>query len=346
MTEPDIWREHLLAASELATSQDAPHGPNPRVGCIIVDSAGTVVGRGFHRGAGSAHAEVMALQQAGERSRGGTAVVTLEPCNHVGRTGPCTQALLAAGIRRVVYGQSEPSDRGGAVVLDRSGVEVIGPFPDGQWQLINIEWTHFQRTGLPFVTLKMAMSLDGRVGLPGNRPSRITGQAAHAWTHRLRSQVGAVMVGSGTALADNPLLTARDESGRALPRQPLRVVVGRRQLPGNLALVAQPGEWLHLQERDLLAALGKLADRDVWHVLVEGGPTLAAALLDCEVVDRLAWFIAPQVLGAGPVSLPIPLPVTDLQVVQVQQIGEDVLVIANPRKRSQPVEESLIGLGH
>jgi diaminohydroxyphosphoribosylaminopyrimidine deaminase/5-amino-6-(5-phosphoribosylamino)uracil reductase len=239
---------------------------------------------------------------------------------------------LAAGINRVVYGQAEPSERGGAPALLSSGVEVIGPFPDGEWQQLNTQWTHFQRTGQPFVTLKMAMSLDGRVGGPGNRPLRITGNAARAWTHQLRSQVGAVMVGTGTALADDPLLTVRDESGHAAPNQPLRVVIGSRPLPEDLALKRQPGEWLHLQDTDLQAALRHLAGREAWHVLVEGGPTLATALLERRLVDRVAWFIAPKIVGAGPVSLPFRLPQTHLRVVQVQQIGEDVLVIADPRQ--------------
>lgn len=331
MSDDDRWREYLSAAAQLAVSEDAPCGPNPRVGCIVLDRDGQVVGRGYHRGAGTVHAEVMALGEAGERSRGGTAIVTLEPCAHIGRTGPCTDALIAAGINRVIFGQAEPSDRGGATSLTQRGVEVIGPFGDGDWQLINREWSHFQRTGRPFVTLKMAMSMDGRVGRPGNRPLRITGNAAQAWTHRLRSQVGAVLVGTGTALADDPLLTARDATGQALPDQPLRVVLGARELPPNLSLMRQPGTWLHLRNRDLMAALQELAARDTWHLLVEGGPTLAGALLEAELVDRLVWFIAPQLLGAGPVSLPVQLRVTDLAIEQVQRIGEDVLVIANPK---------------
>lgn len=334
MSDDERWREHLNAAVQLAISDDAPFGPNPRVGCIVLDQDGNLVGRGYHRGAGAAHAEVMALGEAGERSRGGTAIVTLEPCAHVGRTGPCTEALLAAGISRVVYGQAEPSDRGGAGALSQAGVQVIGPFGDGDWQLINIEWSHFQRTGRPFVTLKMAMSMDGRVGLPGHRPLRITGNAAQAWTHRLRSQVGAVLVGTGTALADDPLLTARDATGLALPVQPLRVVMGARDLPADLSLTQQPGAWLHLRNRDLLGALQDLAAREVWHLLVEGGPTLAGALLEAELVDRLVWFIAPQVLGAGPVSLPVLQQVAHLVVEQVQCIGEDVLVIARPKTAS------------
>jgi len=330
VNDEEQWRRYLDEAAKLAAASDAPHGPNPRVGCVVLDRNGQVVGRGYHRGAGTAHAEVMALQEAGERASGGTAIVTLEPCAHVGRTGPCTKALLLAGVRRVLYGQAEPSNRGGAAELRSGGVDVIGPFPDGDWQQLNTEWTHFQCTGRPFVTLKMAMSLDGRVGLPGNRPLRITGEAARVWTHRLRAQVGAVLIGSGTAVADDPLLTVRDAFGQAMAKQPLRVVIGERPLPENLALMQQPGNWVHLQDRDLSAALAWLAARDVWHVLVEGGPTLATALLADGLVDRLAWFVAPQVVGAGPVTLPEQLPVTHLQVSEVQQIGEDVLVIAKP----------------
>ncbi len=332
-SESEHWRTYLRSATELALSPDAPHGPNPRVGCLIVDPTGAIVGRGFHRGAGTAHAEVDALHQAGERSRGATAVVTLEPCAHVGRTGPCTQALIDAGIAQVVYGQAEPSARGGATALQEAGISVLGPFPDGEWQSVNTEWTHFQCRGRPYVTLKMAMSLDGRVGLPGPTPLRITGAAARRWTHQLRSQVGAVLVGTGTACCDDPLLTVRDEEDHPADTQPLRVVVGERELPSELSLTEAPGPWMHLRTHDLVQVLDQLAALEVWHVLVEGGPTLARAFLDAGLVDRVAWFIAPKLVGVGPVSLPpgLPgIPAVHLQVSEVRQIGEDVLVIGHP----------------
>lgn len=330
MRSPDVdrWQAHMARAIELAQSPMAPRSANPRVGCVILDVAGQVVGEGFHRGAGSVHAEVVALQQAGAHARGGTAVVSLEPCRHVGRTGPCTQALLEAGITRVVFAQADPTLRagGGGRVLDAAGVEVIGGVLADQAERVNRAWTHWQRTGRPLVTAKCAMSMDGRVAGPHGQPIGITGPAAHAWMHQFRSEVDAICIGTGTARTDDPRLTARDPSGALYPRQPLRVVIGERGVPAGARLSDGPAPALVLPTRDLGFVLDELSRRQIQHVLIEGGPTLCTAFLRAGLVDEVLWWVAPRILGSGPLALDALTTPVDVDVSDLEWIGEDVLL--------------------
>jgi diaminohydroxyphosphoribosylaminopyrimidine deaminase/5-amino-6-(5-phosphoribosylamino)uracil reductase len=311
----------------LHLAESTPYGPNPRVGCVIVDDRGAVVGEGWHRGAGTAHAEVAALAAAGERSRGATAVVTMEPCRHTGRTGPCTEALLAAGIVRVVFGQADPTEvgGGGAAVLQAAGVEVVGGVRAAEAERLNREWTVAVQRGRPFVTWKCATSLDGRVGDGG--PTSLTGPEAQREVHRLRARVGAIVIGTGTALIDDPALTVRlppEEPGHAA--RPLRVVVGRRPIPAGARVLDDTAPTLLLDERDPRSVLAALAERDVRHVLLEGGPTLAAAFLAAGCVDRIDWYVTPVLLGDGPVALP-PGAFAGVAVEEVTVLGEDVRVV-------------------
>ena len=325
------WDEAMRRAVALATDPEAPRGVNPRVGCVIVDTDGIVVGEGFHRGAGTAHAEVVALGRAGSRARGSTAVVTLEPCRHTGRTPPCTMALLDAGVARVVFGLADPTAiaGGGGEDLRRQGIEVISGVLAEECAAVNREWLHVQRNHRPFVTAKTAMSLDARVADASGGPTAITGAAARAWVHRLRESVGAVLVGTRTVVIDDPRLTARGPNDEALARQPLRVVMGRSDIPEAAALRRAPGRWLQVRSRDPHAVLRELARHDVHHVLLEGGPTILRAFLDAGLVDEACWFIAPVLLGGGPFALPgLSTPVQP-RFVRLQAIGEDVLVIAS-----------------
>jgi diaminohydroxyphosphoribosylaminopyrimidine deaminase/5-amino-6-(5-phosphoribosylamino)uracil reductase len=322
------WDAYMRQALDLAVSPDAPRGENPRVGCVLVDATGTVVGAGYHRGAGTPHAEVVALEAAHGRTLGATAVVTLEPCRHVGRTGPCTEALISAGISRVVFAQPDPTALagGGAANLADAGIEVIGGVCADDALEVNRAWTHVQVTGRPLVTLKCAMSLDGRVAGPGGEPIAITGPAARALSHRLRSEVDAIAVGTGTALVDDPHLTARDAEGRPVARQPLRVIVGEREIPSSLHVLDDAAASLHLRTRSPREVVEALRDRGVHHLLIEGGPTLATAFLEAGLVDEVMWFIAPRLLGSGPISLarlthPVPVVVS-----AVESIGDDVLI--------------------
>ena len=331
----------MRRAIALATSDGSVRGANPRVGCVILDADGEVVGEGWHRGAGTAHAEVDALARAGSAARGGTAVVTLEPCRHVGRTGPCTSALLDAGIARVVFAQADPTiaAAGGARVLADAGVEVSGGLLADDAAELNRGWTMLQREGRPFVTVKTAMSLDGRVADGSGGPTRITGDAARALAHGDRARVDAILVGTGTVLADDPHLTARLPDGSLADRQPLRVVLGARPVPATARVLDDAASTVVLPTHDVRAALAELAGRGVQELLVEGGPTVVRALLDAGVVDALQWFIAPIALGEGPRALPEGAPV-DVEVRRVVQVGEDVLVegrIVRPRVGSGDV---------
>lgn len=314
----------------LADSEDVEPAGNPRVGCVIVDPDGTVVGRGHHRGAGTAHAEVAALDAAGEKARGATAVVTLEPCRHTGRTGPCTQALIDAGVTRVVYAVDDPGPEsgGGAAVLRGSGIDVIGGVEQERARWVARAWFHARQQGRPWVTLKSAVSLDGRVADASGGPTAITGAKARAYAHDWRARVDAIVVGTGTALADDPSLTARDPNGRPMPRQPLRVVMGHRELPASARVLDDESPTALLRTHDPAEVLADLHRRGVQHVLVEGGPTVAAAFLEAALVDELLWFVAPVVLGDGPIALPPLHYVGDVDVRRVHMVGEDVVVEA------------------
>lgn len=319
----------MREALRLAQSPDAPFGENPRVGCVIVDSTGTVVGRGYHHGAGTPHAEVEALADAGPLARGATAVITLEPCRHVGRTGPCTTALIGAGIAQVVFAQADPTDEGGggAAVLYTAGVPTAGGVLLEEAELVNRAWTFALLHGRPMVTWKCAVSLDGRVARSDGGLTAISGPQARELVHQLRAEVGAIIVGTGTALVDDPQLTVRGGSPLRIP--PIRVVVGSRQLPSTAHLLDGSVQTLLLDERDPMRVLSLLHERGVRHALLEGGPTLAAAFRAARAIDRIDWYIAPVLLGAGPVALPA-LGIRDassgVAVDAISVVGEDVRV--------------------
>ena len=329
------WDGAMREALALAQSPDAPYGENPRVGCVLLAPGGEIVGRGHHRGAGTPHAEVVALADAGSQAAGATAVVTLEPCRHTGRTGPCTQALIDAGVRAVVYAQSDPTAdaAGGADELRAAGVPAYGGVLADEAEAVNEEWTFAVGHGRPFVTWKCAVSLDGRVAGADGGPTSITGAEARAEVHDLRSTVGAVIVGTGTVLSDDPMLTVR-RPGPDEVTQPLRVVVGSRLIPEGARVLDGSAPTLVTAERDPRALLADLYGRGVRHALLEGGPTLAAAFLAARLVDRVEWYVAPVVLGAGPVALPSPVLGADplgVDVIAVDVVGEDVRVIGRVR---------------
>lgn len=318
----------MAQAVGLALSPDFESGGNPRVGCVIVDADGTVVGNGHHRGAGTPHAEVVALDDAGDRARGATAVVTLEPCRHTGRTGPCTQALIEAGIARVVYAVADPGEESGsgARVLSDAGVEIVAGVGEDDARWAARAWLHVREHGRPLVTLKSAVSLDGRVAAAGGGPTAITGPAARAWAHEWRSRVDAIAVGTGTVLADDPALTARTPDGGLCPHQPIRVVVGQRPVPAGARVLDDAAETVVFAGHDLGDLLRALAARGVQHLLVEGGPTLEAAFLEAGLADEILWFVAPVILGDGPVALPALGAMVDVTVRRTLVMGEDVVV--------------------
>lgn len=323
----------MQRAIDLAASADIPDGPNPRVGCVLVSPDGTVLAEGCHLGAGTPHAEIDALTRAGAAARGATAIVTLEPCNHTGRTGPCSEALISAGVARVVFAQTDPHAiaAGGAQRLRDAGIDVEGGILAGDAARLNTAWTHAVTTGRPFVTWKVAASLDGRVAAVDGSSRWITGDAARAEVHLWRRRCDAIAVGTGTVKADDPHLTARDPAGDLVGTQPLRVVIGMSDIAPTARVLDAAAPSLHLRTREPQAVLAALADRQVRHVLLEGGPRVAAAFLQAGLIDEVVWYVAPVMLGAGDAA------VADLGIatlgdavrlrdVRVEQVGEDARI--------------------
>jgi len=293
----------MTRALELAQTPGVPLGPNPRVGCVLLAADGTAAAEGLHRGAGSAHAEVDALQRAGNGARGATAVVTLEPCNHTARTGPCVEALIEAGVTRVVYAQADtnPVASGGATTLAAAGVAVEGGLLAAEARLVNETWTFALDHGRPFVTWKHATTLDGRSAAADGTSRWISSKPARRDTHGLRALCDTILVGTGTVLADDPQLTVRDDDDLPLPQehQLLRAVMGVRDLPADRRVFDDAADTVVLTTRDPREALAELFARGRHHVLLEGGPTLAAAFLTGRLVDEIVSYVAPMLLGSG-----------------------------------------------
>jgi diaminohydroxyphosphoribosylaminopyrimidine deaminase/5-amino-6-(5-phosphoribosylamino)uracil reductase len=309
-------------------------GVNPQVGCVLVNAAGDVVAEGWHRGAGTAHAEVDALSQVADAS-GLTAIVTLEPCNHTGRTGPCSVALIQAGVSRVIYSVSDPNPQagGGAERLREAGVEVEGGLLADETEDLIRPWLTAVRLGRPFVTVKWAASLDGRAAAADGTSQWITGTAARHHVHERRALADAIVVGTATVLADDPSLTARGDSGELLEHQPIAVVIGERAVPANAKLHSHPAGLIETASRDLGSVLKDLYDRDIRRIFVEGGPTVASAFIAAGLADEYLIYLAPTLIG-GP-----KLAVTDLgistiadqkrlTITGVDRLGDDIVITA------------------
>lgn len=289
----------MRRALELAAL--GPLGPNPRVGCVLLAADGRVVAEGHHRGAGTAHAEADALDHAGPAARGATAVVTLEPCNHTGRTGPCAQRLIEAGVRRVVFAQADPNPvaAGGAATLRAAGIDVESGVLAAESHALNQVWSFALEHQRPHVTWKFAASLDGRSAAADGTSRWVSSTAARRDTHLLRAQCDTMLVGTNTVAVDDPLLTVRDAEDRPLAHQPLRAVMGLRSLDANRRIFDDSAATVLLRTHDPREALGMLWERERRHVFLEGGPTLAAAFLRAGLVDRIVAYVAPMLLGAG-----------------------------------------------
>jgi diaminohydroxyphosphoribosylaminopyrimidine deaminase/5-amino-6-(5-phosphoribosylamino)uracil reductase len=308
---------HLERALELAERGRGTTHPNPIVGAVVV-AGDEVVGEGWHERAGGPHAEVAALEEAGTRARGATLYVTLEPCAHHGSTPPCVDAIIAAGVGKVVMAAADPNPKTGGrgfARLQEAGVQVEvvdGPLAT-QARRQNEAWRTWIAQGRPFVTYKAAVSLDGRVRVPGSR--WVSGDESRRRVHELRGASGAVAVGMGTVRADQPSLDARDV---AAARQPRRLAFGRGPLPdgSELELVSEPLE----------QALARLAGEGAQSLLLEGGPTLATGFMRAGLVDKVLLFIAPRLSGSGPHwlgGLDAALPLAGLE---AEQVGGDVLL--------------------
>jgi len=338
--------------------------PNPRVGCVLVDASGVVVGEGWHAFAGEPHAEVHAIRAAGAEAAGATAYVTLEPCAHHGRTPPCADALIAAGVARVVAAMEDPNPRvagGGLERLREAGIEVETGLGETQARELNIGFIHRFATGRPWVRVKIGASLDGRTALAGGESQWITGEAARRDVQHWRARSSAVVTGAGTLRDDDPSLTVR------LPgtsRQPLRVaVLGRGPVPetarmyagGPVLVVCPEGRAVSLPSAagmvecvtlaaggrgvDPAALLTELAARGCNEVLIEAGATLSGAFLERDLVDEMVTYLAPTVLGADSRGMFAIAPLASLaersvwDIVDTRRVGADLRIVTRARRR-------------
>ena len=358
----------MARAIALARSALGSTSPNPAVGAVIVDETG-VVGEGFTLPPGQAHAEIGALQQAGRAAQGATLYCTLEPCCHYGRTPPCTDAIIAAGIGRVVYAVTDPNPRvsgGGAAALRAAGMEVEHR-PDPKAELLYEAFAKHVNTGLPFVVAKFAMSLDGKIATRTGDSQWITGPAARSRVQRMRKELDGIMVGIGTALADDPQLTARDDRGEPLPvnLQPLRVVVDSdARTPPGARMLRQPGRTMiatagnpnssrvaALQDAgaevlsfpgtdgrvSLSGLLEHLGQRGMVSLMVEGGGGVLGAMLDARLIDKFSIFLGPMLIGGAAARSPIEgagattmADVLRLERTSTEAIGPDWLITGYP----------------
>ncbi|MGN7149144.1 bifunctional diaminohydroxyphosphoribosylaminopyrimidine deaminase/5-amino-6-(5-phosphoribosylamino)uracil reductase RibD [Arthrobacter sp. SAFR-179] len=285
-----------------------PRGANPLVGAVVVGPDGRHLVTGHHRGAGTAHAEADAIAQAaavGLDLSGCTMMVTLEPCNHVGRTGPCTEAIIEAGITDVVYAVDDPHDpaAGGAATLRTAGVRVRSGLGADESLDMNRQWFEAVAAKRPFVTLHIAQTLDARIAAEDGTSQWISSPESLADNHGIRSRIDAILVGSQTVLVDNPRLTAREPSGGPAPKQPVRAVMGLRGIPDGAAIRGDDGLAVHLPTRDPREALTMLYKTGIRHVMVEGGSRILSAFLSAGLVDELIVYLAPTLLGSGTPAL-------------------------------------------
>ena len=289
---------HMSRAIELASKVDLARDTNPTVGAVIVDASGIVVGEGWHHGSGTEHAEVMAIAQAGAKAVGATLYCTLEPCNAQGKTGPCAQAVIAAGITKVVIGQPDPHQAmsGGIETLQSAGIEVQVGSMQAEAVELNASWNFAQNNNRPWVIWKTATTLDGFVAAEDGTSKWITGEPARDRVQEIRASVGAIVTGTGTVLVDDPLLTVRSLSAE---QQPLRVIVGDRELPETAQIFAGDNPAIRMTG-DVVKVITDLWQiHGIHKVLVEAGSKVSQSLWSANLVDEVYWFQAPMILGSG-----------------------------------------------
>jgi len=353
----------MARALELARRGLYTTDPNPRVGCVLVKQ-GEIVGEGWHQRAGGPHAEIVALQAAGERARGATAYITLEPCCHHGRTPPCSDALIASGVTRVVAAMEDPNPQvagQGLALVRQAGIAVESGLLQAQAEALNPGFVQRMRNGRPYVRCKLAMSLDGRTAMASGESQWITSEAARHDVHRLRARSSAIVTGIGTVLADDPSLTARLDDEVV---QPLRVIVDSQlRIPPTARMLSLAGRTLVLTANpdadktaalhaagaevmfldashgrlDLNAVLTTLAQQQMNEVLLEAGPTLSGAFLQAGLIDELVVYMAPLLMGdaaRGLMSLPGLERMADrveLQIEDIRSVGKDWRITCRPR---------------
>ena len=321
----------MLSAISLSENALGRTAPNPIVGAIVVDAQGAVIGEGFHNRVASAdHAEVVALKAAGDKAQGATLVVTLEPCNHVGSTPSCAQAVIDAGIKKVIYAVSDPNPiaAGGAKSLATAGIEVVSGVCKEEAAFSNRAWLTKVAKKRPYFIWKIASTLDGKVAAVDGSSKWITGEAARADVQLLRRHSDAILVGTNTVVVDNPHLVPRG-SFDGYAGNPLRVVCGDRELDASSHIFDDAAPTVHIKSKDLSELIAELNQRDINLVLVEAGPTLGSAMLLAGLIDEIVIYLAPPLFGSGKnfiADLGI-LNIADaakLDLVEVERVGDDI----------------------
>lgn len=338
----------MLRALEIST-RGPSYGANPQVGCLILDPVtGATLAEGAHHGAGTPHAEIAALNSLAnpDSARGAIAVVTLEPCNHHGRTGPCSQALIAAGIGTVVFGTRDPGveSAGGAETLDEAGVRVIYGVLESRVEAALTIWLTSVRLKRPFITLKWASTLDGRTAAQDGSSQWISNRESRAHSHAARAQADAILVGTGTVIDDDPALTARRPDGSLYEHQPIPVVLGQRELPPAAKIFQSPITPIQYQHHTPAEALADMFERGIRHVIVEGGPTTASAFIGEYLVDEYTLYLAPKILGGWRLGI-TQIGVNniagahELTINTLERIGDDIYIKGAPKRGPRPHRE-------
>jgi len=338
MTDSKQYEQAMRRAMELSLLGPT-YGGNPQVGAVILDKDLNIIAEGFHKGAGTNHAEVDALSKLSTVPEGATAVVTLEPCNHTGRTGPCAQALINAGINKVVYGASDPGDAsaGGAKTLASARVEVVAGLLADEIETQQRVWLTSMKKQRPFITLKWAQTLDGRSAASDKTSKWISGPESRNHVHKLRSEIDAILVGTNTVLQDDPELTARKPDGSLYEHQPLRVILGKTDLNPSLRVFNNDAETIQFKTHDLLEAISSLWNANVRHLLVEGGSKVMSSFIEAALFDEFLIYQAPLLVGGSNVAveeigISTMAEAKQLDFTEVNQLGKDIFIRAIPRK--------------
>ncbi len=319
-----VAMQRAIALAEKGLGKTAP---NPIVGAVVLDSTGAVVGEGFHdRGKNSDHAEVVAIKAAGERARGATIVLSLEPCNHTGTTAPCSQVIIDAGITTVVFAVSDPNPvaAGGADTLRGAGITVVAGVLEDQAAYSNRAWLMKIKKGRPYFTWKVATTLDAKVAATDGTSKWITNQTSRADVQALRRAADAILVGTNTVITDNPHLTPRGDFD-GYSGNPIRVICGEQELPKDSKIFDSAAQTVIVKSKDLDLLVEKLNELAINHVLVEAGPTLASAMLDHCLMDELVIYQAPSLLGSGKGFFALDYPSTISNQMRLDHISTEVL---------------------
>jgi diaminohydroxyphosphoribosylaminopyrimidine deaminase/5-amino-6-(5-phosphoribosylamino)uracil reductase len=318
------------------------YGENPQVGAVLINDAGEIIAEGWHKGAGTPHAEIDALKNLAAKNLtadGLTAVVTLEPCNHTGKTGPCAQALIEAGVNKVVFGTYDPgkTEGGGRFTLEEAGVAVVSDVLRDECVQLIAPWFTNKFNKRPYVVIKWAASVDGRTAATDGTSKWITGQEAREDVHARRAASQAILVGANTVELDDPELTARKPGGSLYETQPLRVIVGERDLNPAARVFNSDSETIQIKTHDLNSVMKQLFERGIRQVFIEGGAQLESALIAADLADEFLIYVAPKLLG-GPATAIREIGVSniadavDLEFIETKKLGADILIRATKKE--------------